>query len=377
MKLRSPAVLAAGIPVALALAAPAVAAPVTVDLRIEGPARTLFEGPVTTDVRPFRFTGDIDHTCDGTAATGGTSPVPVPTRGAALAEAAERTPFAIAGTWHPQFGASFTSIAGEAVAFDPATNRFLGEYENGAFAQLGACADDIQPGDRVLFAYGDGTEPLLALSGPSTAPPGRPVTVRVTNQATGAPVQGAEVGGATTGADGAAAVGPFAVGPHELKAARAGAIRSNRLRLCVTTGADGACGTTIAQPGGGGGGSGPVAGDTTAPVARIAGIRNRQRFSRGPRELRGTVSEDPSGIRAVKLRLTRRLGGACWYFSGGRERFLRRRCGTDHAFRIGDRAQWRYLLPARLKRGRYVLEAYAIDRARNRGTPDRVVFTVR
>jgi len=37
---------------------PALAAPVTVNLRIEGPTRTLFEGPVTTDVRPFPFTGD-------------------------------------------------------------------------------------------------------------------------------------------------------------------------------------------------------------------------------------------------------------------------------------------------------------------------------
>ena len=34
---------------------PPLAAPVTVDLRVEGPTKTLFEGPVTTDVAPFRF----------------------------------------------------------------------------------------------------------------------------------------------------------------------------------------------------------------------------------------------------------------------------------------------------------------------------------
>src|ERR671939_1701979 len=33
----------------------AAAAPVTVNLRIEGPASTVFEGPVTTDVRAFQF----------------------------------------------------------------------------------------------------------------------------------------------------------------------------------------------------------------------------------------------------------------------------------------------------------------------------------
>src|SRR3954470_10433173 len=74
--------LAAGL--ALLVAAPAVlAAPVTVDLRIEGASRTLFEGPVTTDVRPFQFTGDpAQHQCDATG-SGGTSGTPVPTRGAA------------------------------------------------------------------------------------------------------------------------------------------------------------------------------------------------------------------------------------------------------------------------------------------------------
>jgi hypothetical protein len=378
MKLRSTAGLAAGL--FLAAAAPAAAAPVTVDLRIEGPTRTLFEGPVTTDVRPFRFSGDPQaHQCDGTAANGGPSAVPVPTRGAALAEAAERTPFSIAGSWHPQFGASFTNIAGEGVAFDPGTNRFLGEYENGAFAQLGACADDIQPGDDVLFAYGDGSEILLALTGPARARPGERVVVRVTNRATGAAVAGADVGGVVTGADGSASVGPFAArGEHELKASRAGAIRSNRLRVCVTDGADGACGTTLPV------GTPPVvvAPDTVGPVARIAGIREQQRFRRrrGPRTLRGVVEADPSGLRAVKLRLTRQVGRRCWYYSGSRERFLARRCGTRRAFRVGNQERWSYLLPWRLGPGRYVLDVLTLDRRGNRNTlargSSRIVFYV-
>jgi hypothetical protein len=373
MKLRSLAGLAAAMSL---IPAPAVAAPVTVDLRIEGPTNTLFEGQVTTDVRPFRFTGDpAEHTCDGTAAIGGPSPVPVPTRGAAVAEAAERTPFAIAGTWHPQFGASFTSIAGESVAFDPGSNRFLVEYENGQSAQLGACADGIQPGDDVLFAYGTGSEPLLELSGPATARTGQTITVRVTDARNGAPVAGVAVGGAQTGADGSATIGPLgSSGEHEFKAIKAGAIRSNRLRVQVS-----AAGGVTTPPGLLPGSTA----DTVAPLARIAGIRDGRRFSRrrAPRELRGTVADDPSGLRAVKLRLTRRLGSACWYFSGSRERFRRRRCGTNHAFKVGEEASWSYLLPARLPRGRYVLEVYAIDRAGNRDVAERgrnrVVFSVR
>jgi hypothetical protein len=356
MKRRSPAGLA-GLLAAVLLAAPAAAAPVTVDLRVEGPSRTLFEGPVTTDVRPFQFTGDpVSHRCDATAPLG-SSPQPLPTRGAALV--ASSVP--ITGTWSA-FGPSFSTVAGEPVAFDPATGRFLAEYKNGRFAPVGACGDPIQDGDEVLFAYGVGSEPLLELSGPASARPGEAVTVRVTDAGTGAPVPGARVGGQVTGADGTAVAGPFATGAHDLKAAKDGAIRSNRLRVVVSE-------VAAAAP--------PP--DTTAPTSTILGIRDGQRFTRrrAPRELRGSVSADPSGLWAVKIRLTRRHRGTCWYFSGSKERFLKRTCGKRYAFKVGETADWSYLLPARLPRGRYVLDGYAVDRAFNRGAETRVRFRVR
>ena len=59
----------------------------------------------------------------------------------------------------------------------------------------------------------------------------------------------------------------------------------------------------------------------------------------------GTVSADPSGLWAVKIRLTRRYKGTCWYFSGSKEQFLKRTCGKQYAFKVGDRADWSYLLP--------------------------------
>ena len=139
-------------------------------------------------------------------------------------------------------------------------------------------------------------------------------------------------------------------------------------QTCVTNGSDGACGNVLAS-----------APDKTAPIASIVGIRDGQRFTRrrAPRELSGTVSADPSGLWAVKLRLTRRLNGKCWYFSGSREQFLKRTCGKQYAFKVGDRNEWSYLLPARLPRGRYVLSTYAIDNAFNHGEEKRVVFRVR
>jgi hypothetical protein len=361
MKLRTSVGLAAGL-LAAALLPPAAAA-VTVNLRIEGPTKTLFEGPVSTDVREFRFTGETTgHQCDGTAAIGGTSATPTPTRGAVLAQAAETAPFEIAGSWHPQFGASFTSIAGESVAFDPATNRFLGEYENGTFASVGACADPVEAGAAVLFAYGDGSEALLALSGPAQARPGATITVKVTDS-TGAGIAGASVGGETTGADGTARLGPLPERAHvDFKASKPGAIRSNRLRVCVT---DENCPDR----------------DSTAPLARIRGLRDGRTYDRGPRLLRGRVGADPAGLSAVRLSLQRKVDGRCTAYSVRRERFVRRRCGTHPTFKIGSDNSWSYLLPKRLGAGRYDVRVIAVDQAGNRDRVrrgrNRVVFNVR
>jgi len=361
---------------ALLLAAPgALGAPVTVDLRIEGAQRTLFEGPVTTDVRTFRFTDDAtEHRCDGTAGENqGTSPVPAPTRGAVIAEAAERAPFSTSGQYFASLGSpSFEEIAGERVAFDPSTNRFLAEYKNGQFASSGSCGDTVSGGDDVLFAYADGSEQLLELGGPTAAKPGETATVKVVDAGNGAPVADAEVGGRRTAADGTAVVGPFGErGDQDFKATKPGAIRSNRLRVCVSDGSDGSCNTT--RPG-----AAPRVRDSVAPSTRIV-LRNGATYPRrrAPRLLRGSVSADPSGVRVVKLRLTKRASGRCSYFSGRRERFVGTRCGRGSYFGIGDDANWSYQLPSRLPRGSYVLEAKAVDGAFNAGAPSRVRFRVK
>jgi hypothetical protein len=391
MDIRRIAAGLAGLGTALAVAAPASAAPATVNLRVEGAGATVFEGVVTTDVRPFRFTGSATtFTCDGTAATGGTSATPQPTRIAALLEASDRSPFTVAGQWFTGLGPSFTTIGAENVAYDPATNRYLVEYENWAVAQLGGCADPIATGDEVLYAYGTGTEPLLKLTAPEQARPGAAFEATVTDGATGAPVVGATVGGATTSADGKARVTLSERGLRALKAEKPGTVRSNRAQVCVSDGSDGACGTATAPAGGTAtcvtAGDDGLCGtrDRRAPAASIAAITLGRVFARGrgPRELAGTVASDPSGIKVVKLRLTRRAAGRCAFYSSRLERFRRVRCNADVPFfSIGSQASWSYLLPERLGRGRYVLEVVAIDNAFNRDrvqTPrNRVVFRVR
>jgi hypothetical protein len=377
MKLRSPAGLA-GLVLATALAAPAYAAPVTVDLRVEGATHTIFEGKVTTDARSITmgpgpvFGGGAypggTETCNGLnfgnrggyAGPGGT-----PTT--ALDDAAKTGAF----SWYGPFDADFddffvTTIGGEGTVDGP----YWDVRTNGASNQRGGCQIQLANGDEVLFAIDGYGKPALRLTGPATAAPGAPFAVSVRDEA-GAAVSGAEVAGQTT-SGGTAMVRLDSPGPHRLKATKADSVRSNALEVCVTTGSDGACGTVQRS-----------APDTTAPAARILGIRDGQRFTRrrAPRELRGTVAGDPSGLWAVKIRLSRRFNGDCWYFSGSREQFLKRTCGKKYAFKVGEESEWSYLLPARLPRGRYWLDLYAIDRAFNKTAFARginsVTFSVR
>ena len=97
------------------------------------------------------------------------------------------------------------------------------------------------------------------------------------------------------------------------------------------------------------------------PIATIDRLRNRQHFARGkgPRELRGTVSDD-GAIKRVQLRLSRKHHRRCWVFDGDRERFKRRSCRRDAAwFSVGDSADWSYLLPLAAALGLYQLQVRA------------------
>jgi hypothetical protein len=185
-----------------------------------------------------------------------------------------------------------------------------------------------------------------------------------------------------------------AAGPVNVQATKPGTVRSATETTCVTTGADGACGTS---PGTGTGTGGPASApcvtngadgrcgtpDRSAPRVRLRGLRDGHRYTRrnAPRTLRGTVSSDASGLRAIQVRLKRRDGRECTAYSGSRERWVTRTCWHNAKwFGVGDRESWSYLLPGRLTRGRYTLDVRAVDGAGNvsslkRGR-SRVVFRV-
>jgi hypothetical protein len=367
MKLGSKPGLAAGLAVvALATTAPAALAGPTVRVRVEGAAGTLLERTTVTlpDAPP---------------------PVPPPCPAGSAAAAIE---VATAGDWDR---ASFTeTILRERHRFTAGEGFWAEWVDRGAGYQVGngVCNDLLNSGDEVLMlvdqephSEGSMAEVPLMLQAPG-AVRGAPVSVLVTGAvvttfdpgvpAARKPIQGATVSGggvsAVTGDDGRATLLFDRTGPVILKATKPGAVQSAAETIQVTD---------SGQPG-----TAPAVPDHLAPLAKLLGIADRQTFARGkgPRTLKASAS-DVSGLAAVKLRLTRRSGGRCFYFSGRREELERTRCGRAFFFKVGESPDVSYLLPERLGSGRYVLDLAAVDRAGNRSAlargSTRVVFTVR
>lgn len=348
---------------ALVMAAPAAAAPATVNLRIEGKTSTIFEGPVTTDAKTLTKDGSGPHACDGT--NGGANPTPGPTMTTALDDGAIAGGFTWDGTWF-----SFGDFGIDRIGPDAnSSSEFWGYAYNWQSSNVGGCQQQVSNGDDVLFGYDYFSKTaLLRLTGPATAQADQPVTVTVVDGQSGSPAAGASVGGTLTGPDGRATVTFSSTGVQRLKAERADALRSNALVVCVHRGDDGTCGTSAP---GGSGAAGPAAGDGGAPadtrraVASFAGIREGQRFAarQAPRLLRGTVDPGAAGIHLIRFRLRRTFGGRCFFYSAVVERFRRGTCGADwFLYRVGDRPSWEYLLPSRPAPGSYILSVRVMDR---------------
>jgi hypothetical protein len=395
--------LLGGLLTVLLIVAPAASAagPADVTLRAEGQDRTLVpRTAVRTDTRTVNKSGTAGQDCTGTSAAGA---LEIGTGGD------------WAGNYYDGFGYTVEAIKREVHTFsDPETYSFW--INNRFSADKGICSVELQDGDEVLFftapcdydsTTGACRNPKLplGLTVPRTAAPGAPFNVKVVEYAqdgTPSPAAGATVqsgtASATTNAEGVAALTLRDRGDNDVRARKDNRARTAE-KVCVTDGADGFCGTSKpgqpAQPAAPGaparclttgddGRCGTV--DRRAPSGRIGSIREGQRFARGrvPREISGTVAPDPSGIAKIELRLTRNDRGRCFAYDAGSERLRRtRRCGASRGryFFVTDRADWSYLLPGVLPRGRYVLDLRVTDRAGNVDRPlqrgrNRIVFRV-
>jgi hypothetical protein len=350
----------------------AAAAPVTVQLRVEGAASTLFEGPVTTDGHAVDGgDGTGAHPCDGT--NFGAYPTPGPTMTAALDDAH------VTDGWQGSWGSGFEDFLIDRVGPDAGSSltTYWGTVLNFQPTPRGGCQMQVAAGDQLLFAFGDVYgQPLLRLEGPARVKTGDPAKMSVTDGKTDAAVAGADVGGSQTAADGSASVTFASTGLVALKASKAGSVRSNVVNVCVSDTGTGDCGVRPAQLG-----APATVKDTRAPLARISGPVDGRTYARGPRILRGVASDAETGVTQVKLAFRRHANGRCRWWSGRRERFVGSNCHKKFFFAIGQDASWSYLLPRALPPGRYVLDVKAFDRARNRDERfqrgrNRVVFYV-
>ena len=323
---------------ALAIAAPAAsAAPVSVNLRVEGATQTIFDGPVTTDGHAITTpAGGGPHPCDGT--NGGASTTPGPVATAALDDGARNNGFGWDATWSAGFSDFLVlQVGGE----NQTSTQFWGYLLNFAFPTVGGCQQKVNQGDAVLWVFDAFNKTrALKLSGPSSTTTGSPVTVRVVDGADGSPQSASTVNGSPTGADGRATLSFAAPGIYRLKAERADAVRSNRVILCVDPPEADPCSSTDNEA---------PSFDIVLPGDRLASERGRSRTmlvswqaddasGAGVAYYSVEVREVASGVDAAKLEpgpwrtLQSRTTLPRAHFRGG--------SGKGYQFRIGavDRA---------------------------------------
>ena len=375
-----PMLAGAVISLVLVLAASASAAPIIVNLRVEGSTNTLFEGPVSTEgiPNPPGITTESSPTaepCDfkDNGSNGGYGPsAATPT--AALYDAATADHLDFNAEWFSSLNDFDISQVGDDIADAGGNEAYWGFAVNYTYSTVGGCQLQLAPGSEVLWAYNYfNLKHLLSLSGPSSATVGVPFTVHVTDGQTGEPISGAAIGqlvdgvtntsssSPTTNAAGNATVTLTQVGTVTLKATQSESVRSNGLSLSVSVGnASCVCSGPPILP--------PKSALEVAPdVAKIAGVKNGHLYSRrsAPRVLEGII-EVPAGdtLREVRISLQRRYRGRCFDFNGSRESFVRtKKCGSATFFSVGGSESFSYLLPARLPKGIYTYDIEAVDSA--------------
>ena len=381
---RTAAALAALSTAFLLVAGAAQAANATVTIRIEGANSTLVGlTQVTTPSGTVSGDGGA-HTCAGNTEAGA---IDVATHGA------------WSGAWDQNLGQSLDTILGE--THTSSTSTYWSQWINHAGATAGICSTTLQPGDDVLI-LADCYSPrcpspsaVLGTSVPATAQRGSAFQVSVTSYdnsgdsgaGTPSPADSATVtvtpGGQSlpTDAQGHANVTIGSAGSFTLQATKSGTLQSEIRTVCVHDGNDGTCGTTAPAvlPA-----TGPAPGPATAPTnptpppnpgpvlapashGEILDVRNGIRFAHGhgPRILRGDITPGANGLSEVRIRLERNLGDRCQGLDGQRERFVRIRCGVQHApwVSVGREPAFSYLLPFALPRGRYVFDVEAVGEA--------------
>jgi hypothetical protein len=345
----------------LVFAATALAAgPASVTVRIEGVTETkLPPTQVTTTTEPVVKDGNGEHACSGTSAIGALQ-------------------LATGGNWSGSWSTSFhqyfiETIDGESEAVG-SSKYFWSFWVNDKYQEEGACAIQLEAGNRVLFfpicyeGCPAGAEPTpLEVEAPAIANIGEPVSVAVKQynaKAEPSPAAGASIAwtGAskTTDSQGHAALTFGGVGAYKLQVTGSESgppsVRTETT-ICVHNGNDGNCGTqapsspatstpSVASNTNGVAGSVTHYNGPFALVANATGLIDGHVYGRGqaPRILSGSILAH-STVSSVSLELRREYKRRCFAYDGASERFRRARCGHGRFFKVSANGTFSYLLP--------------------------------
>jgi len=327
------------------------AAPPSVYLRVEGAGTTLLAQTLVPTTATSTVKGKL---CSGTSAAGALNA-------------------GTGGNWSGSYDAKFKDyLVGAILGETPTGGNFWTLWVNGRSSSTGACATPLHPGDRELWfdcvadASFNCTNDPLALKLPPAVEFGHAVSgsvLQLDGAGHGKPVTGAAVSGgglsAVSSAHGTVNFVAHRAGLIELQARKSGVTPSDPVQICVYRHKRSECARS-------------------GPAVSIAGIREHQRFQKGPRRLHGTAGPDPAGITDVSLRLSRHASaGSCSYFDAGLGRWHSSGCSAAvPSFSVGASSSWSYLLPAPLAVGHYRLVVTATDGSGRRGAAARN-FTVK
>jgi hypothetical protein len=393
------AIVTALLPLAQAVpSAAAAGSTATVTVRVQGLGgeTLLSQTQVTTNTTPIAVEGG--GTCEGTSA------------GGAIYDAT-------AGKWkvkNQSVGVELQGLEGldlpEFNSKEP-PGIYWAFWLEGKYAAEGICSQSIASGQHIVlfpqcYAVGpmcqSATAPsdfLTAVPTAVTANVGQQVqvTLGALNTETALPESALPEGdlladGAQTFApatDGVANVSFSAPGLYTLQAHAPDSVASEPFTICVHDGEDGTCGTHVPSPcplASSASSCGPPVvcpaaastqtsaascqGPLPTPlpeVARAAGVVSGHAYPRrrAPRILAGSV-EVPVGntLHEVRIALNRRAHGRCYAFSGPRAAFVRASCrAVPRFFAVASTSSFTYLLPARLRAGRYVYDVEAVNDA--------------
>lgn len=213
----------------------------TVNVRIEGPNDTIFEGDVVIVPRNVTPISGPNWKCDATNRGGG-SRVPLTTLTVAVDEAAKKGRFTWDGIWLPNDEEwIIAEIRGIREIMDRGgpEQAFWGQMINWRSVIRGGCAESVKDGDMVVVGWNQRRVlKVLRLIGSATkVKRGAPFVVTVVDEkfAVVPPpvVPGAVVRGVMTDANGTATLRFDVAGRYAIKADKGGSLRSQTIFVDV------------------------------------------------------------------------------------------------------------------------------------------------